>query len=61
MGLELQKNNTQFCLLSATGIFMVVDGHLGGSCFLDIGGLLQYNFFHMQMFVFISGRISGSR
>ena len=55
MGLELQKNNTQFCLLSATGIFMVVDGHLGGSCFLDIGGLLQYNFFHMQMFVFISG------
>ena len=55
MGLELQKNNTQFCLLSATGIFMVVDGHLGGSCFLDIGGLLQYNFSHMQMFVFISG------
>ncbi len=55
MGLELQKNNTQFCLLSAMGIFMVVDGHLGGSCFLDIGGLLQYNFFHMQMFVFISG------
>ena len=55
MGLELQKNNTQFCLVSATGIFMVVDGHLGGSCFLDIGGLLQYNFFHMQMFVFISG------
>ena len=55
MGLELQKNNTQFCLLSATGIFMEEDGHLGGSCFLDIGGLLQYNFFHMQMFVFISG------
>lgn len=52
---ELQKNNTQFCLLSAIGIFMVVDGHLGGNCFLDIGGLLQYNFFHMQMFVFISG------
>lgn len=55
MKLEPQKNNAQFCLLSAIGIFMVVDGHLGGSCFLDIGGLLQYNFFHMQMFVFISG------
>ena len=55
MKIEQQKNNTWFCLLSAIGIFMVVDGHLGGNCFLDIGGLIQYNFFHMQMFVFISG------
>lgn len=49
-----QRNNTQFCILSALGIFMVVDGHLNNSC-LDIGGLIQYYFFHMQMFVFISG------
>ena len=47
-----QKNNMQFCLLSALGSFMVVDGHLNGS-FLDIGGLMQYYFFHMPMFVFI--------
>mgnify|MGYP001028457943 CR=1 FL=1 len=49
-----QKINTQFCLLSALGILMVVDGHLGSS-YLDVGGLIQYYFFHMQMFVFISG------
>lgn len=49
-----QRNNTQFCILSALGIFMVVDGHLNNS-YLDIGGLIQYYFFHMQMFVFISG------
>lgn len=49
-----KKTNMQFCLLSALGIVMVVDGHLGGSL-LDVGGLLQYYFFHMQMFVFISG------
>ncbi|MEY8339294.1 acyltransferase family protein [Lachnospiraceae bacterium 62-35] len=48
------KNNMQFCLLSALGSFMVVDGHLNGS-FLDIGGLIQYYFFHMPLFVFISG------
>ncbi len=46
--------NMQFALLSALGIFFVVDGHLNNS-YLDIGGLIPYYSFHMQLFVFISG------
>ena len=51
---ESQPTNMQFALLSALGIFFVVDGHLNNS-FFDIGGLLPYYSFHMQLFVFISG------
>ena len=46
--------NMQFALLSALGIFFVADGHLNNS-YLDIGGLIPYYSFHMQLFVFISG------
>ena len=46
--------NMRFALLSALGIFFVVDGHLNNS-YLDIGGLIPYYSFHMQLFVFISG------
>ena len=43
---ESQPTNMQFALLSALGIFFVVDGHLNNS-FFDIGGLLPYYSFHM--------------
>ena len=33
--------NMQFCILSALGMFFVVDGHLNNS-YLDIGGLVPY-------------------
>ena len=46
--------NMQFCILSALGMFFVVDGHLNNS-YLDIGGLVPYYSFHMPLFAFISG------
>lgn len=46
--------NVQFCILSALGMFFVVDGHLNNS-YLDIGGLIPYYAFHMPLFIFISG------
>lgn len=46
--------NMQFALLSALGMFFVVDGHLNNS-YLDIGGLFPYYSFHMPLFAFISG------
>lgn len=46
--------NMQFCLLSALGMFFVVDGHMNNS-YLDIGGLFPYYSFHMPLFIFISG------
>lgn len=46
--------NMQFAVLSALGMFFVVDGHLNNS-YLDIGGLFPYYAFHMPLFAFISG------
>lgn len=46
--------NMQFVVLSALGMFFVVDGHLNNS-YLDIGGLFPYYSFHMPLFAFISG------
>lgn len=46
--------NMQFAVLSALGMFFVVDGHLNNS-YLDIGGLFPYYSFHMPLFAFISG------
>lgn len=46
--------NMQFAILSALGMFFVVDGHLNNS-YLDIGGLFPYYSFHMPLFAFISG------
>ena len=48
------KTNKKFMLLSAIGIFMVVDSHTWTA--LNIfGDFIPYNSFFMPMFVFISG------
>lgn len=56
------KSNKKFMLLSAIGIFMVVDHHTFTA--LNIfGDLIPYNSFFMPMFVFISGyfnKVDGS-
>lgn len=48
------KSNKKFMLLSAIGIFMVVDHHTF-TAFNVLGDFLPYNSFFMPMFVFISG------
>ena len=48
------KSNKKFMILSAIGIFMVVDSHTF-TCFNVLGNFLPYNSFFMPMFVFISG------
>ena len=48
------KSNKKFMLLSAIGIFMVVDHHTF-TAFNILGDFLPYNSFFMPMFVFISG------
>ncbi len=48
------KSNKQFMLLSAFGIFFVVDMH-AGSPFGIFNSIFHYESFFMQMFVFISG------
>jgi len=48
------KSNKKFMLLSAIGIFMVVDSHTF-TAFNILGDFLPYNSFFMPMFVFISG------
>ena len=48
------KSNKKFMLLSAIGIFMVVDHHTF-TAFNLLGDYLPYNSFFMPMFVFISG------
>lgn len=55
-GKQIKGNtlNMQFAVLSALGMFFVVDGHLNNS-YLDIGGLFPYYSFHMPLFAFISG------
>ena len=49
-----EKSNKQFMLLSALGIFFVVDMH-AGSPFGIFNSIFNYESFFMQMFVFISG------
>ncbi|MBQ6661799.1 MAG: acyltransferase [Lachnospiraceae bacterium] len=56
------KSNKKFMLLSAIGIFMVVDHHTF-TAFNVLGDFLPYNSFFMPMFVFISGyfnKVDGS-
>ena len=56
------KSNKKFMLLSAIGIFMVVDHHTF-TAFNILGDFLPYNSFFMPMFVFISGyfnKVDGS-
>ena len=48
------KSNKKFMLLSAIGIFMVVDHHTW-TAFNLFGNFIPYNSFFMPMFVFISG------
>lgn len=48
------KSNKKFMLLSAIGIFMVVDSHTF-TAFNLFGNYIPYNSFFMPMFVFISG------
>ena len=48
------KSNKKFMLLSAIGIFMVVDSHTF-TAFNLLGNYIPYNSFFMPMFVFISG------
>ena len=47
------KSNKKFMLLSAIGIFMVVDHHTWTALNL-FGDFIPYNSFFMPMFVFIS-------
>ena len=48
------KSNKKFMVLSAIGIFMVVDHHTF-TAFNLFGDFIPYNSFFMPMFVFISG------
>ena len=54
MGTIRDKSNKKFMLLSAIGIFMVVDSHTW-TAFNLFGDFIPYNSFFMPMFVFISG------
>lgn len=49
-----EKSNKQFMLMSAVGIFFVVDLH-AGTPFGIFNSIFDYESFFMQMFVFISG------
>ena len=62
MSEKRDKSNKRFMLLSAIGIFMVVDHHTF-TAFNIFGDILPYNSFFMPMFVFISGyfnKVDGS-
>ena len=62
MAEQRNKTNKKFMVLSALGIFMVVDHHTFTALNL-FGDFIPYNSFFMPMFVFISGyfnRIDGS-
>ncbi|MBR4413454.1 MAG: acyltransferase family protein, partial [Lachnospiraceae bacterium] len=48
------KSNKKFMVLSAIGIFMVVDHHTFTAMNL-FGDFIPYNSFFMPMFVFVSG------
>lgn len=54
MSEKKSKSNKKFMLLSALGIFMVVDHHTWTALNL-LGEYIPYNSFFMPMFVFISG------
>lgn len=54
MAEKRSKSNKKFMLLSAIGIFMVVDSHTF-TAFNLFGAFLPYNSFFMPMFIFISG------
>ena len=54
MSEQRTKSNKKFMILSAIGIFMVVDSHTF-TCFNILGNFMPYNSFFMPMFVFISG------
>ena len=49
-----EKSNKKFMVLSAIGIFMVVDHHTF-TAFKVFGNVIPYNSFFMPMFVFVSG------
>ena len=51
---QRNKSNKKFMVLSALGIFMVVDSHTFTALNL-FGAFIPYNSFFMPMFVFISG------
>lgn len=44
-----------FKMLYVLGIFMIVDGHIGSFDYLDLGGLLRYQNYHIAIFMFVSG------
>lgn len=54
MAEKRNKSNKKFMVLSAIGIFMVVDHHTFTAVNL-LGDFIPYNSFFMPMFVFISG------
>ena len=54
MSEQRTKSNKKFMILSAIGIFMVVDSHTF-TCFNIFGNFMPYNSFFMPMFVFVSG------
>ncbi len=54
MSEQRTKSNKKFMILSAIGIFMVVDSHTF-TAFNFFGDIIPYNSFFMPMFVFISG------
>ncbi len=44
-----------FKMLYVLGILMIVDGHIGTFDYLDLGGLLRYQNYHIAIFMFASG------
>ena len=54
----MREENKQMRILSAIGMILVVAGHLGYSLF-DVGGLFPYYSFHVFIFLFVSGYLSG--
>lgn len=50
-----ENSSLTFRMLYILAIFMIVDGHIGHSDYLDLNGLLRYQNYHIALFIFASG------
>ena len=50
-----KTTSLSFKMLYILGILMIVDGHIGTFDYLDLGGLLRYQNYHIGIFMFVSG------